>query len=103
MDGRTLFDPLPPIARADDPATSQDAAADITEDGTRQRMMQVALAAVRQYPGRTSNELEALTGLGDGKIRKRLTDLEDAGLVRKGVVRVSTVSGKPNTTWWINS
>ena len=94
----TLFD-SPPIARNSDPATSHRAAEEITSDGTRSRMMQVALDAVRRHPGRTSNELEAITGHGDGKIRKRLADLEKDGLVRKGEVRKSEVSGKNCHVW----
>lgn len=94
-------DPQPvPIARKSDPATSHAAAAEITASGTRGQMMLKALELVKEHPGHTSNELEEISGLLDGKIRKRLNDLWHRGLVRKGEIKVSSVSGMKNHTWW---
>jgi hypothetical protein len=73
---------------------------DVANDGTQTRMMLVALQALHEHPGLTANELEAVTGLVDGKLRKRLNDLRKKGLAHKGVSRMSQVSGKLNATWF---
>lgn len=87
-------------SRATDPATSHEAERDITASGARAQMAATALRLVREHPGLTSNELEALVGVSDGRIRKRLVELEREGLVRRGEARVSRVSGKRNQTWY---
>lgn len=89
-----------PASRPSDPSTSHLAEAEITGDGSRARMMRKALELVRTHPGCTANELDQLAGSKDGSIRKRLTDLEKAGLVRTGEVRKSRVTGKLNQTWY---
>lgn len=89
------------ISRPTDPETSARAEREITESDERARACAVALALVKKHPGLTANELEAQIGVSDGRVRKRLRDLERAGLVRKGLVRISTVTGKANHTWWL--
>jgi predicted HTH transcriptional regulator len=86
--------------RSTDPETSKMAESAITKDGTRSRACEVAYGLVVETPGLTANEYEASIGVQDGRIRKRLNDLLKAGLVRKGPVRASTVSGKQNETWF---
>lgn len=87
-------------SRQTDPATSHEAERDITASGARAQMAATALRLVRDNPGLTSNELEALVGVSDGRVRKRLVELEREGLVRRGPVKVSSVSGKKNQTWY---
>lgn len=87
-------------SRATDPPTSREAEHDITASGARAQMAATALRLVREHPGLTSNELEALVGVSDGRVRKRLVELEREGLIRRGEARVSRVSGKRNQTWW---
>lgn len=89
-----------PISRSSDPETSHCAADEITGDGSRSRMMRLALEVVRANPGCTANELDQLCNCKDGAIRKRLTDLEKLGLVKTGEVRKSKVTGKMNQTWY---
>ncbi len=86
--------------RCTDPGTSRGAADDIVADGMLGDMMAIALRLVQQNPGCTSNELDEISGKGEGRIRKRLNDLLRRGLVRHGEPRVSRVSGKHNVTWW---
>lgn len=88
------------LRRHTDPSTSRTAAAEIVSDGTLGAMMALALRLVQENPGLTSNELDRLSGKGEGKIRKRLNDLLKRGLVRHGKPKVSRVSGKHNVTWW---
>ena len=88
------------IARKSDPVESHLAAEEITISGYRQKMACIALKLVIDNPGLTSNELEKLSGFTDGKIRKRLPELERDGLVKRGESRRSTVSNKVCCTWW---
>jgi hypothetical protein len=88
-------------ARNNDPPESHGAAEWMDGEGHKARMMALALELVRTFPGKTSNELEALSGFTDGKIRKRLNDLYHDGKLRKGPVRPSTVTGRPNATWYV--
>ena len=94
-----LFD-APPAARRTDPDTSREAANEITESGARGRMVRLAVRLVAQYPGRTSNELDRLAERPDGAIRKRLNDGRRLGLLRVGVERECTVTGRRCQTWW---
>lgn len=90
-----------PIARRSDPATSKAAAADVTASGARDRQVNAVAAAVRRWPGKTSNELGAIAGDMDRYVAaRRLPEAEKIGLVRRGEARVCAVSGKRAITWW---
>lgn len=52
-----------------------------------------------QHPGATAAELEEISGLLDGKVRKRLNDLRRAGWAHSGAPRRCLVSGKMAQTW----
>jgi len=98
-----LFGDLPdfrpkPIARASDPATSHEAAAHMaTRLGEAQEW---ALGILRANPGRTSNELDKIAGTPRGDVRKRLPELERAGLAYRDGVRVCGVTGFKAAVWW---
>jgi len=87
------------IARNTDPVESHQAAAEITNDGSRRRMMELTLQLLQSTPNLTANELEARHGYSDGQLRKRLNDLRKEGLVEKGPSRKSRITGKTNATW----
>ena len=87
------------LVRTSDPPESHQAVREIVADGTHGRMLHVALDAVKETPGLTANELEVRHGYRDGQLRKRLTELESLGLVRRGPVRRSEITGKNNVTW----
>lgn len=97
---KTLFDWNHFVTRTSDPETSRLAEEQITKDGSRARACAEALALVQAQPGWTANEYEAFIGVSDGRIRKRLTDLEKLGLVRRGEARTSAITRKLNQTWW---
>jgi hypothetical protein len=82
-----------PIARKSDPVTSVAAAQAITASGTREDNTRECLALVRREPGICGSEMPE-------RLRKRLKELEAAGLVRRGEMRESKVSGFSNVTWW---
>jgi hypothetical protein len=88
-----------PASRHDDPWTSSHAEDEITEDGSRGTMVEVALELVKRNPGKSANELEYIGGFRDGQLRKRLNDLLKLGCVKKAEVHDSSVTGKPNQTW----
>jgi predicted HTH transcriptional regulator len=87
------------IARNSDPATSHQAAAEITADGSRDSMCETAYKLLKANPGSTAKELDKLAGANDGQIRKRLSDLAKAKLAVKGAARKCGVSGKSAQTW----
>ena len=99
------------LTRADDPATSREAAERLVDSGAIHGDSADALALVRDNPGRTAYELEAIDKMPSGKgfaihsdrpdrIRKRLSGLEKAGLVRKGQSRQCMERGSNCSTWW---
>jgi hypothetical protein len=90
------------LHRSSDPETSRMAAGEVLEEGTVARMCKVALDLLLQHPGQTAAELEQLSGLTDGKIRKRLNDLRHRvpPLARTGPDRRCAVTGKLAQTWY---
>ena len=109
------FNPVSPVARNSDPATSHAAARQVTKDGTRKRQAQEVLALVERFPGRTSAELAAIpiadliargavgfSGLDRYQIARRLSELADpanGGLVERGEARKCNVTGMRALTW----
>lgn len=87
------------LARNTDSAESHQAADEITQDGTLDRMAEIAYAILKANPGKTANELEQIAGYRDGQLRKRLSGLLKEGRATKGESRVSAVTGKRNATW----
>jgi hypothetical protein len=98
MNQLSLFSP---IARKTDPVTSHIAAQEITHEGTREKQAAIVLDLVRRYPGNTSMELSQYCNLDRYQIARRLADLEHAGEVEKGIMRVCSVSGRMAVTWRI--
>jgi hypothetical protein len=94
----SLFDPIR-LARRNDPDTSQQAAAEVVEEGVVARMAATAISCLQRWPDSTASELEAATGLLDGKIRKRLNDLRRLGRAEKSGQRPCRVTGRMAYTW----
>ena len=89
-----------PLARASDPITSHIAAAEHTASGNRARQQHQTIAAVRAYPGRTSQELAQLTRLDRYMLARRLPECVTAGAVRRGAISRCSVTGKLALTWY---
>jgi hypothetical protein len=103
----TLFDePTAPaispraMARESDPDTSHEAAQHVTASGAAAHQRQRVLALVRAQPGLTSDELAVAAGMLRQVPARRLPELERLGLVRRGQVRPSRVTGRNGLTWW---
>jgi predicted transcriptional regulator len=89
----------PPAARATDPATSHQAAAEITADGTRAAQQQRVLDGVVRCPGLTSRELAQRLGMDRHAVARRLPELEGVDLVQKGPVRRCSIGERAAVTW----
>lgn len=89
-----------PIARATDPESSHMAAEEITKSGARAHQQHQTAAAVKQYPGRTSQELAEATGIDRYTLARRLSECETAKSVRRGQMRSCWITGRKALTWW---
>jgi len=89
-----------PIARSSDPESSHRAAADITASGRRGQQIAQTIAAVRAFPGSTSQELSDKTGICRFVLARRLPEAVTAGAIVKGQQRACSVTGKLALTWW---
>ena len=89
-----------PIARAKDPESSHRAAEEITASGARAHQLAQTIAAVRAFPGRTSQELCERTGIDRYTLARRLPEAVTAGALRKGEQRTCSVTGRLALTWW---
>lgn len=74
-------------------------AADMGITGSLGQASRRAWDLLVEHPGATAAELEAISGLHDGKVRKRLSDLRRAGWAHSGAPRRCLVSGKMAQTW----
>lgn len=88
-----------PIARRKDPISSHLAAKEITENGARTQQQAQTTAAVRAYPGRTSQELADLTKLDRYMLGRRLSECVTAGTVRRGEMKLCSITKKQATAW----
>lgn len=95
-----MLDVQTPAARASDPQTSHAAAAHVTATGARAKQQALAAAAVREYPGLTSNELGKRSGIDRYVLARRLPECETAKAVERGQERRCSASGRMAVTWW---
>lgn len=87
------------LARTDDPGTSKEAAAKIVASGARAHDLQLAWECLREYGPCSSKELEWRSGYGDGKIRKRLSELKHLGRAKTVGKRKCSVTGFNVQIW----
>jgi len=99
-------------ARANDPVTSYMAAAEVETSGAAGCQRERCLGLVRDYPGRTAAELADLVaetllaqwGTNATRFRytmsRRLPELWQRGLVRRGEKRTCGVKGRMSMTWY---
>jgi hypothetical protein len=107
-DPSTLFD-MPPAAATNDPATSHDAAREVTRSGARGEHCRRVLKMVQAHQGLTAVELHNdQTGdfdpdaepLDRHEISRRLADLKNVGLVRQGPSRPCRIKHRVMSTWF---
>jgi hypothetical protein len=91
---------VPTLHRANGPASSREAAEEVTRDGTRARHAAIVLAAVNVHPGLTAPELLEYVALNEYQVRRRLSDLFNEGKLRHGEQRRCRVKGRKMLTWY---
>ena len=91
---------MPSRARSTDPASSHEAAASVIASGALAHQQAQAAAAVRAFPGRTSNELSVECGQDRYALARRLPECEEAARVRRGTIRKDRYTGRSGVTWW---
>lgn len=72
-----------PRARRENPASSHEAAHRARESGIAQRQADQVLAVVKRFPLATSAELSYRSNMNLYVVRRRLSDLANAGAVRR--------------------
>lgn len=97
-----------PASHTYDPPTSSQALANHEANGKRKRHANLVLWLVLTNPGQTAVELWELApkDIQDElaemqEVRRRLTDLQHAGLVRQSVARRCRVRGTSQVTWLV--
>lgn len=88
-----------PRARNTDPASSHEAA-ERQRKGRADSDAMAVLACVKTMPGATSAELAMFYGLDRHMAGRRLPDLEERQLVRRGAIRKCKAHGTNAVTWW---
>ena len=89
-----------PRARNTDPASSHEAA-NRQRKGRANTDAMIVLACVKTMPGATSAELAMFYGLDRHMVARRLPDMEERGLVKRGEIRKCNAHGTNAVTWWL--
>ncbi len=102
LSSRGVSDPLFDRARVDDPDTSKQAAAFVTDTGLATAQQAVVWELVRGNNGMTARELATVgLQLAHEVLHKRLPEVARKGMIRKGRVRKCNVTGRNAATWWM--
>lgn len=93
-----LFDPRR-LARSEDPVESKLAAEEIATSLSALRRH--AYELVREHPGLIARELSEIAGHADPRtLNRRLGEVEEMGLIRRGESRPCAVTGRHCATWF---
>ena len=85
--------------RNTDPITSAIAARRITRSGKRQTLCDICFDCIASSPGLTAGEIGEATGLGHGRVWRRLSDLKNDGWIKQGASR--KWQGSLQVPWWV--
>ena len=99
---REMLDLFTPQAnyRNADPQTSKDAAIHTEKTGSAATWRARVLQAVRERPGLTAGEYADWMDVERTVFGRRLPELVNLGLVRKGAARPCNISHIKGATWW---
>jgi DNA-binding MarR family transcriptional regulator len=95
---RSLFDPL---SAKGDPATSYVAAEKMQRTGRLAGQRKAVLDALNRHSGSTSAELAEIMAIDRHITARRLPDLEQMGLIRKGPARYCAATRSQCVTWHV--
>jgi len=93
-----LFDSTPTY-RKTDPRSSKNASDEVIATGKRAAQQHFVLEMVRRHPFSTSLELSRCGNLDRYQVARRLPELERAGMIVRGPIRVCRVGGRNAQTW----
>lgn len=94
-----------PVTHRADPETSREAASSHIASGNRERNANIVLELVKRFPGSTAVELWEQAGDAQQvlkemqEVRRRLVDLESAGVACKGDARPCKVKSTKMVVW----
>lgn len=87
------------LAKKADPATSYAAARWMVDSGELKGQRRKVFEMVKRFPGRTSDELAAETGVPRPVFARRLPELVELGWLKRGPARPSSISKRSAVTW----
>ena len=90
-----------PATRNSHPDTSRIAEKNITVSGRRAAHCKIIHQTLRRHNGSTSAELSLYCELNKEQIHKRMSDLVEHNLIRRGSPRNCAVKRRNCSTWWI--
>lgn len=88
------------MARVSDPVTSHEAAKEHVDSGRNATQRAIVYEILQLLDGSTSDELASAMKVSRYIPARRLPELEDDGLVRRGDPRKSKITGRRGVTWW---
>lgn len=88
------------LVRNNSPETSREALAQHEQSGNRETHLRIVLECVRENPGLTATQLCELLPLGEYQVRRRLTDLRNQELIRRGDEVRCPIRGTLMVTWF---
>jgi len=84
-----------------DPVSSVLAAEEFAKSGNLAKHQAIVLAGIQKTPGGTGAEIaEAVPELTELQTLRRLSELADAGLIRRGELRCCRIKGRRCISWW---
>lgn len=89
-----------PRSRVSDPESSHAAADEVKSSGRLAIQQSQVLAAVRQWPGRTSRELAQYMSADRHMVARRTSELATANQIRRSPVRQCSVGNRLAVEWW---
>ena len=92
--------PEPAMSRNTDPVGSFEAADAFLKSGKKYQHFKIIYNALKRHNGSTSLELSRHCALDRHQIARRLPEMIDPGLVKKGPSRTCRVAETKALTWW---
>lgn len=89
------------LARGNDPSTSKEAARRLYRSGRLVGQRRIVLRTLSQNDGSTSAEISAKIGDDRYLASRRMKELEEANLVKRGRTRICRTCGNMCLVWWI--
>ena len=93
---------FPRASRLTDVESSKAAEREITQSGTRFTQQVILYDLIKRKPGLTSREMTRHCSLDRYQIARRLSDLENGGVIEKGPIRQCRLGNRIAATWMLS-